>query len=527
MTTQRATAAENRINATLETIDSRADLRESATAVLNLLKVEDEGWESLFGADETDGLDLEELKERSEEIREAMVKSPVMDRGAQLRHSYVWSKGINLPDLKPEAYGTRNGPKSKDDRLYEAYLNPVNQRYVFSATAQEEMERALYSDGNFFLLGDNKTRLLRRVPLTEITGFVHNPDFKEEIWAWQRTWMRVKNDGTKVQQKRWYYTDDCPLPSTERASAIGDVPVDQESTILAHSVNRMVGWPLGIPDAIAVLAWAKLYSDFLKHGYVMSRALASIAFKAVASTQEGAKRSAAKAAAPAGAGRTSIVGQADGLQAMPTAGRGYDFSSGRPLAAMIATGVQVSIVHLLSDPGAAGSSYGSASNLDLPTKRAVVARQRSWISFFERVLSWLGANDPKITFPSLEEPDFYRMLQSLVLGWNTGNIRPKEMRLKLLELLDIITDDTTEVEGVLIPNNALSLQQTQKAMGTDDGQDTSSTSPNQGRSNGAGDADDDGDLRSGDNQGENLATWERRELTERIGELLDVLRDRE
>ena len=455
-------AASTRAQEVLEIIHENHQLSESLSAISKVLRLEDEHWASIFGTPSHDGLTLDELHRLSEDIREAMVKSPIIDRGAQLRHSYVWSKGINLPEPPKPENGEdgkpKRGPKAAGVKAFDKIDDDINQRYVFSALAHEEMERAVYSDGNFFLLGDNATKQIRRVPVSEITNFVTNPDFKEEVWAWKRTWESTNRQGKSTTTSVWYYTDDCPAPEKDRAKGqIQNEKVDHTKTFIVQSFNRLVGWPLGIPDAVAVIAWAKLYSEFLKHGYVMSRALASIAFKATAPSKNAGEKMSMKLANPAGAGQTAVMGAASDLSALPSAGRGYDFDSARPIAAMVATGVQVSIVHLLSDPGAAGSSYGSASNLDLPTKRAIVARQRAWISFFRRVLKWLGLENLNVTFPTLEEPDFFREVQALIQGFESGEIHHDEMRPRLLKLLGIEPLHDDAPEGVMYPNNTESL----------------------------------------------------------------------
>lgn len=455
-------AAETRTQEVLEIIHQNRELSESLSALSKVLRLEDEQWSSIFGTPEHDGLTLDEVQELSATIREAMVKSPIIDRGAQLRHSYVWSKGVNLPEPpkeeKDEDGKAKRGPKSASHRAHAYIEDAINQRYVFSPLAHEEMERAAYSDGNIFLLGDNATKEIRRVPLDEITNFITNPDFKEEIWAWKRTWDSTNRRGKTTKMSTWYYTDDCPAPMRDRAKTqIQNDPVDHDKTMIVQSLNRMVGWPLGIPDAVAVVAWAKLYSEFLKHGYVMSRALASIAFKATSASKTGAQNAAVQFASPQGSGSTAVMGAATDLAVLPSAGRGYDFDSARPIAAMVATGVQVSIVHLLSDPGAAGSSYGSASNLDLPTKRAVVARQQVWLSFFKRILQWIGLEAPVLSFPTLEEPDFFREVQALVQGFETGEIHHDEIRPRLLKLLGIEPKHDAAPEGVMYPNNTESL----------------------------------------------------------------------
>lgn len=433
----------------LENLSNSPEAVEALGAVQRMLDAEDRHWATIFGKMEQDGVTLDELHEISESIREAIIKSPIIDRGAQLRHSYVWSKGIKLPEVSADP---RPGAKTKVEK---ALSNPTNRRYFFDATAHEELERGLYSDGNVFALVDIKAGEARRIPLSEITDTIVNPDFAEEVWAWKREWNSTDDKTGKAEQKAtWYYTDDCPLPKARRPrTQIRNTPVDHGKVIVSISTNRQIGWPLGIPDAVAAVVWAKLYSDFLKHGYVMSRALASIAFRATVTSRAGGENASMKLASTQGAGQTVVQGAANTLTALPTAGRGYDFNSGRPIAAMVATSVQVSIVHLLSDPGAAGSSYGSASNLDLPTKRAVVARQQSWVAFFRRLLAALGVDNAAVSFPSLEEPDFFREVQSIIAGWSTGLLHEEEVRARLVALLSIETDEKKAPEGVMLPNN--------------------------------------------------------------------------
>lgn len=503
----------------LERLSEDPVARESFAAMNRLIDAEDTHWSSIFGGvKDYGGLELEDVKKASEAIREAIVKSPTIDRGAQLRHSYVWSKGVNLPKTESDS-GARPGARTKLEKIL---ANPITRRHFLSDTAHEELERGAYSDGNVFALADKKTGEARTVPLDEITGFITNPDFSSEIWAWKREWTHNDGQATAEAKSAWYYADDCPLGKSDRATAINDVAVDPTKTMVVHSVNRQIGWPLGIPDAIAAVAWAKLYSEFLKHGYVMSRALASIAFRATVASKAGGENASMKMANTQGAGNTAVMGAANSLTALPTAGRGYDFDSGRPIAAMVATAVQVSIVHLLSDPGAAGSSYGSASNLDLPTKRAVLSRQRSWADFLNRLLAALGFEGADITFPSLEEPDFYRELQSVVAGWATGLLHEDEVRAKLVALLSIENSKTKAPDGVMLPNNENSwarndVDPKEKPGSSDQG-------VGQGHSTPAGKGPNANDLRS-DGVGEAARMLEHMEIRDLIGKVMERLNE--
>jgi hypothetical protein len=434
-------------------------LIEALASIDRALRLEDENWDYLVGrATSSTGLELDEIQEISEQVRVAIVKSPIIKRALRLRQSYTWSKGINLPKTQPEkeADGPKRPgrrPKAETDQLaaHAAVTNPVNQANVFGETAHEELETLPFCDGQAFVLGDDSTRELRRVPLSDIDGVVTHPDFPDEVWAFRRSWQSTDPSGAAKGMQRWYYLD---TYTGRRRTQIKNVPVDQKKTLLWQPFNRIGGWPLGIPDAVNVIAWAKLYSEFLKHGYVMSKALATFAFKATAPTKKSGENATLKFASAQGAGQTAVVRGAGDLTPMPTAGKGYDFASGRALAAMVATGVEVSLIHLLSDPGAAGSSYGSASNLDLPTKRAIVSRQKLWAAFFKRLLAYLGVPDAKVDFPTLEDPDFFREMQSVLAAFDSGEIHHDEIRPRLLELAQIVSKHEAPPEGVKYPNNA-------------------------------------------------------------------------
>jgi len=495
---------------------------EAFSALQRAIDVEDAHWTRIFGAVEHDGPTLDQLQQLDEDIREAIIKSPIIDRGAQLRHSYVWSKGVKLPEHAADP--SKPGAKS---RIEKVLTNPINRRYFFDGEAHEELERALYTGGNVFALVDRSEHTARRVPLKEITSLITNPDFSEEVWAWKREWSHTNDKGVVEQKQAWYYASDCPLPASKRAKKqIRKVPVDHTKVIVSHSVNRQIGWPLGIPDAVAAVVWAKLYSEFLKHGYVMSRALASIAFRATVTSKSGGENASIKFANTDGAGKTAVFGAANSLTALPTAGRGYDFDSGRPIAAMVATAVQVSIVHLLSDPGAAGSSYGSASNLDLPTKRAVVARQQSWAGFLNRLLDALGVPNANVSFPSLEEPDFFREVQSIIAGWSTGLLHENEVRSRLIALLAIETEEKSAPEGVMLPNNEKSWARNdvdpKEAPGSDQG-------AGPGPSTGAGKGPNANDVRTDKlgSSSEALATFQNLEIRELLEKVLAAVESRQ
>jgi hypothetical protein len=158
---------------------------------------------------------------------------------------------------------------------------------------------------------------------------------------------------------------------------------------------------------------------------------------------------------------------------------------------MIASGLEVSIVALLSDPGSSGA-YGTAQTLDTPTQKAMESRQQSWSLFYKRVLRNYGMDmDVEITWPSIETEPTHRMVQALAMAWETGTLNKEEYRKAILDILDITPVKVGAPEGIMIPNN-LNFVQTKTNDGTDTTNDT--VTPGQGQSGSVG------ALNDGDNQ---------------------------
>lgn len=442
------------------------------------MMIDNQGWAPVYDTQES-GLDLSDLKAASAQLRELVVGNPLLKRGAKLRSSYVWSRGMGLPKLS-------NQMKNK-------VYSPLSERYLFSAMAWEELELAAYTDGNIFVLIDQKKNPMR-VSLEEITAVMTDPDNNEVIWAVRREWTQRNNASADKKVVRWYYTDAFPGKITGTIAVNGkNETVDPGKTMFYHGFNRQIGWTFGVPDALPVLAWAKLYREFLENGTIMTKALAQFAYKVSSKTRTGVNNAAAKiAVADGGANRvgaTAAMGADTDLMPMPKAGAGYDFDAGKPIAAMIASGLEVSIVALLSDPGSSGA-YGTAQTLDTPTQKAMESRQHSWSLFYKRVLRFYGApNDIEITWPSIETEPTHRMVQALAMAWETGTLREEEYRKAILDILDITPVAETAPDGIMIPNN-INYSQTK----TNDATDNSNVTPAQGQSGTVG------ALNDGDNQ---------------------------
>jgi hypothetical protein len=103
---------------------------------------------------------------------------------------------------------------------------------------------------------------------------------------------------------------------------------------------------------------------------------------------------------------------------------------------MVASALEVSVVALLSDPGTSGA-YGTAQTLDVPTVKAMEARQHVWTMFYKRIMEFLGSRDVEINWPKIETESSQRMMQALALARETNAIWDDEYREAVIETLDI------------------------------------------------------------------------------------------
>lgn len=450
-------------------------LREELDSVRAMMSYDEVGWTAISGitGEGSPGLSLRTLKDSSKQIREYAVGNPLIKRGLNLRYSYVWSKGVHIPGVNEET-----GKRGRPSNLEKFYRHPTNQDSFFSDSAHQAMEFAAGTDGCFLLLGEEASKVVRPIPVSEIAGVYVNPEFSGEIWAILREWNPNPNNADT--RRRWYYSDQ--FTGTKQKSIkdeIGNsVPVDNKHTLLDFWANRQVGWAYGVPDALAAMGYVRQYTELMMNGKTMTDALARFASKVKVGSKAGANNVGVKLG-NGGAGQAAVIGEGNEMDIFSAAGKTYDFNGIRPVASLVATAMEVSIVHLLSDPGASGSSYGAASNLDLPTKRAMVARQNAWRAFIERVIKWGAGEDLNVSFPSLDDPDPYREAQVVALAWNSGTVHADEVRPRFLEVANLVSHNEESPEGVLIPNNENSLARRDI---DGDGAATTTASPDQGQS---------------------------------------------
>jgi hypothetical protein len=400
--------------------------------IKKMMDIEDIGWKSLFGSsyDEDDsGLDLDSLHSLSRRLRDEAVTNPLHVRGAQLRHSYVFGRGMYLTDLG----------KAED-----AVKDPYNLQALFSVQAFETNNLALFTDGNLIVLRDEKTQQLTIVPITQIHDVGLDPDDNAKIRYLKRVW----SSGGK-ERELWY-----PLARFKK-SRVGrgkrrtqtggiqksirsnqkTIPVSQDTVAYVHSTKRQGGWTFGVPDSLAAVIWSQAYKEYLSDNATLVKALSQLAWKVTTATKVGQDNAAAQVKVP-GVGGTAVIGQGNDVSAV-SRGSDVNFNNGQPLAAMVASSFGVPVIALLSSPGATGGSYGAAQTLDEPTLKGMKSTQDAWVVLYQEILTDMGADNPIVAFPNISQDATYREAQSAATAYEGGALWQDEYRQAILDLLDV------------------------------------------------------------------------------------------
>jgi hypothetical protein len=441
------------------------------------------GWQKLAAFADYE-FSREGLQQITAVCRIMTIKSPLLRRGLSLRTSYVWGQGVQIS-------ARATGEQTQDvNAVVQRFLDDSgNRRTLTGDQAREELERALYSDGNVFIALFTRPRTgrvqARTLPWDEITDVVCNPQDRSEPWFYRRQWWEEeRTDSGVVQRPRVAYYPALgyrpalrprrmSLPhcgDTEMAEVLWDAPVYHVK------VNSQLGWKFGLPDSYAAVDWAKAYKDFLTDWATLIKALSRFAWKLTSKGSKQAQARARIAAAPTTdkfsgdpqrAGATAITTPDMTLEAIPKSGATIDSESGRPLAAMVAAALDVPVTMLLGDPGTTGAR-ATAETLDTPTERAMELRRSVWAEAYRRILDYVvdqAAKAPQgplsgkvgrdedgyevieltgdvdrtidISFPDIDDIDPAVVIDGIVKADQTGYLPPLTVARLLLEALGV------------------------------------------------------------------------------------------
>lgn len=420
------------------------------------LEFDEIGW-SAVNQLQGDGLKLHDAQLIARNARMQMNNNALLKRGASLRASYVFGRGFKM---------SANG-QPLPPRYQQIVDNAINQQVLFSEAACKKNEKTLFATGNFFVRYDKTSKVWGRIPLDEIVGVSVDKDDPEIIKYVLRQYDRVVSvSASGVQNtetvKVWYPMD----YTTSQNASIAGVQVDKNMVVVDHRANDDTGSLWGMPDCLPALPWAWSYSEYLKDGSKMLKALSSIAWQVKSKTSKGGQNASAKLLNNRQTAATAVTGSDVELSAMPR-NNAVDLDTGRPLAAMAASAMEVSVDALLSGTGS--TALGSQV-LDQSTLNAAYGRQGNWESFFVRVLRVMGVQNPSVKFNKIIVDPSYRSVQSIGQAWQTGLFDPEVIQVAYAEELGIEAQGAIP-NGVLVPNNEHSLLAGKVPAGTTPGAD--------------------------------------------------------
>ncbi|MGN7250060.1 hypothetical protein [Arthrobacter sp. SAFR-014] len=359
-----ATAAEVKVHeGTVETLTYRL---EESLAQLELAR-ENNGWARVVEQHQQD-FTREGLRTAATQGRVFGIANPLIKRGREVRHAYVWGQGVGI-----------SARDEKVNAVVQEFIDDEGNRESFyGAQARQKYEGCLYDEGNFFLAHFTNPLTgvvkVRSLPFDEITDVKTAPGDKATPWFYLREWTEQDANAKDVSKKAYYpalkYQPATKYRNIDGVEIIWDAPVRHVK------VNAGDGAKFGIGDSYAAIPWALSHKGFLEDWALLMKALAKIAFvtSSKRSNDAQSKRAALQGMANVPAGSGVAMSDDQKIEALPKSGATLDSESSRPLATMAASAIGLPVTILLADPGQTGAR-ATAETLDLPTRLTFQARQ--------------------------------------------------------------------------------------------------------------------------------------------------------
>ncbi|MDN4611943.1 hypothetical protein [Arthrobacter burdickii] len=446
------------------------------------MAAEDSGWAKI-NADLVNEFSREGLKRIATNGRLMAIANPLIKRGLGIRHAYVWGQGVQI-SARDEGVNA----------VVQAFLDREDTKATFTgAQARERRTKAQGTDGNIFRAHftnplDGTVRV-RNLPFDEITEIVTAPGDKTEAWYYLRVWQETTPTATfgtgLTREQKAYYPALTYQPLT-KPKRLGDVEIRWDAPVLHEKVNDLEGWLWGIGDTYAALPYARAYKEFIEDWVLLVKSLSKIAYQAVPKKglESQKMRQAVQVGQGAPAGSWAVGSEGTKIEAVPKTGATIDSESGRPVAALVAAALGVSVIDLLADPGQAGNR-ATAVTMDLVKRLEMRGRQELCEQTDRATLDYVieqaiiaprgplkgtvvrdgdrlyatpagdAENTIEFAWPALDEVPLDIIMKAIEIADGTGTVPKVEILKLILHALDVdeadeIIDRVTDADGNLI-----------------------------------------------------------------------------
>jgi hypothetical protein len=412
---------------------------------------------------------------------------PLIRRAVRLKTYYVFGQGVTITARD----------KNVQDLIQALIADEGNQAVLFSNEAHGAREREVELEGNvFFTLFTAPTTgrvRVRRIPPNEITDIISSPDDVIERRYYRRSWTQQVFDeanGTWLPGAHVAYYPDFRFqpPVAQRPQMIAGSPVHWDSPVLHVRTDSLGESPWGFPEVYGALDWARAYKEFLEDWASIAKALSRFAWKS--RTRQGNQskikqqiddnRTGAGQGYRPAAGATWVNDGVTDLEPIPKTGAVIDAESGRPLAMMVGTALDLPYTLLMGDADL--GNLATAKTLDRPTELAMENRRALWESVFRAVLgyaveasvkaptgplrgTWVQDGNRQVVtlptnvdasidvdWPSILEHDLAELISAIAEAYETGTIPPEQAARQLLTALGV-SDVDEIIDGCRDPQS--------------------------------------------------------------------------
>ena len=387
------------------------------------------------------------MKEVAKQAKDMTKMNAFMGHALRVKTNHIFGRGFAF-DLKPPASKEAIAPRHQ-----KIIDDAENQRVIFSPTAMKNLNRILWNTGNLFVLYNEKERefSILSVDKAITPEFIHFDDNPSRLKYFKRSYTRRRDINTKAVKapetvEEWVPVLEYKEYKKRRGEKIPgiinvggqDEIVNTDCVVIDLRLNKDEDEMWGVPDSFAAIPWAWASAEYIKDGSKLLKAYAAIAYQ-IKTKGEAGKKAAGAAIASGKVGGSAVTGLDTEISQVNRASA-VDLYTGRPIQAMFASAVDLSVTSVTNDTGK-GGAYGSEQVLTTPELLAALSRQEEFSGFFARLFRAMGI-EGRISWPSPSQDPVHRQLQSLGLAYTLGGIFQEELRIKSLELLDIEGDPT-------------------------------------------------------------------------------------